>query len=107
MDGEEFMIARSWTGETPKAKAAEYQDLMRRGALPDYRATPGNAGAWCLTRDRVDTVEFTMLTFWDDLDAVRRFAGDDYQVAKYYDFDPDFLVAMAPHVTHYEVDAGA
>jgi hypothetical protein len=44
-----------------------------------------------------------MLTFWDDTDAVKRFAGDDYSLARYYDFDPDYLLEMETHVLHYEV----
>jgi hypothetical protein len=28
-----------------------------------------------------------MLTFWDDIDAIKGFAGDDFGMAKYYDFD--------------------
>jgi hypothetical protein len=31
-----------------------------------------------------------MLTFWDDTDAIKRFAGDDFSLAKYYDFDSDY-----------------
>ena len=44
-----------------------------------------------------------MLTFWDDSLAVARFAGDDYELARYYDFDPDYLIEMEPRVRHYEV----
>ena len=44
-----------------------------------------------------------MLTFWDDVDSVKRFAGDDYSIAKYYDFDSDYLIEMEPGVRHYEV----
>ena len=101
------MIARMWTGRVPVAKAEEYHRLMVDVALPDYRKTPGNQGAWCLTRDLGDETEFTMLTFWPDVAAIKRFAGEDYEVAKYYDFDPDFLVEMTPHVVHYRADAGA
>jgi hypothetical protein len=46
-----------------------------------------------------------MLTFWDDTDAIKRFAGDDYNLAKYYDFDPDYLIEMEVRVRHYEVAA--
>ena len=44
-----------------------------------------------------------MFTLWDDLDAIRRFAGDELTKAKYYDFDPDFLLELEPEVTHFEV----
>jgi hypothetical protein len=44
-----------------------------------------------------------MLTFWDDTDAIKRFAGDDYGVVKYYDFDSNYLIEMEARVRHYEV----
>jgi hypothetical protein len=42
-----------------------------------------------------------MLTFWDDTDAIKRFTGDDYSMAKYYDFD--YLIEMEVRVRYYEV----
>jgi hypothetical protein len=46
---------------------------------------------------------FEMLTFWDDVEAIKRFAGETYQAARYYDFDDDFLVEKEPFVLHFEV----
>jgi heme-degrading monooxygenase HmoA len=97
------MIGRIWHGMIPVSKADEYLDLMRRIALPEYLATRGNRGAWCLHRTEAEVTHFEMLTFWDDTDAIKRFAGDDYSMAKYYDFDSDYLTEMEPHVRHYEV----
>jgi len=99
------MIARIWHGMVPISKTDEYLDLMRRIALPEYVATRGNRGAWCLYRTEADVTHFEMLTFWDDTDAIKRFAGDDYSMAKYYDFDSDYLIEMEPHVQHYEISS--
>ena len=99
------MIARIWHGMVPISKADEYLDLMRRIALPEYLATRGNRGAWCLYRIEGEVAHFEMLTFWDDTDAIKRFAGDDYSMAKYYDFESDYLIEMEPHVRHYEVSS--
>ncbi len=97
------MIGRIWHGAVPAARGQEYLDLMSRVALPEYRATPGNRGAWCLHRTEGDLRHFQMLTFWEDVDAIKRFAGDDYEMAKYYDFDSGYLVEMEARVQHYEV----
>ena len=48
-----------------------------------------------------------MLTFWDDTDAIKRFAGDDYGMAKYYDFDSDYLIEKEAGVRHYQVSSQA
>ncbi len=97
------MIARIWRGEVPAERADEYLDLMRTVALPDYRSTPGNRGAFALRRVRGDRAEFLMLTFWESLESVEAFAGDDPSAAKYYDFDANFLLEMVPTVDHFEV----
>jgi hypothetical protein len=99
------MIARIWHGMVPLSKADEYRDLMHRIALPEYQATRGNRGAWCLYRADAGVAHFEMLTIWDDTSAIKRFAGDDYDLAKYYDFDPEYLIAMEPRVQHYDVYA--
>ncbi|MBV9887154.1 MAG: antibiotic biosynthesis monooxygenase [Acidobacteria bacterium] len=96
------MITRIWHGRTTAGKADEYLDLMRTVAIPEYRATPGNKGAYALLRIEGDVAHFLMLTFWESEDAIRAFAGDDTSVAKYYDFDKDFLLEMEPASTHYE-----
>jgi heme-degrading monooxygenase HmoA len=97
------MIARIWHGAVPAAKSDEYLDRMRKVALPDYKSTPGNCGAFCLHRLEGDVAHFEMLTFWDDVEAIKRFAGSDYEVAKYYDFDRSFLIELEPFVRHYEL----
>jgi hypothetical protein len=57
------MIARIWHGMVSTSKGAEYLDLMRRFALPEYLATRGNRGAWCLYRTEAEVTHFEMLTF--------------------------------------------
>jgi hypothetical protein len=96
------MIARRWHGRVPVSKAGEYLKLMKGVGLADYRSIEGNRGAWCLHRREGDVVHVEMFTLWDDLDAIRRFAGDELTNAKYYDFDPDFLIEMEPEVLHFE-----
>ena len=100
------MIARRWHGRVPVSKAEDYLRLMKEVGLPDYRSTEGNRGAWCLDRSEGDVTHVEMFTLWDDLEAIRRFAGDDLLRAKYYDFDPDFLLELEPEVTHFEVIEG-
>ena len=101
------MIARRWHGRVPAETAAEYVRLMAEVGLPDYESTPGNLGAWCLHRAEGDVVHVEMFTLWEDWHAIRRFAGEDVEVAKYYDFDPDFLLELEPKVIHFEAIAAS
>lgn len=97
------MIARRWHGRVPAAKADDYLVLMRGVAIRDYRATPGNLGAWCLHRREGDIVHVEMFTLWESREAISGFAGEDIQAAKYYEFDADFLLEMESQVVHFEV----
>ena len=95
------MIARMWHGAVRAAKSEEYLNRMREVALPDYKSISGNRGAFCLHRMESDVAHFEMLTFWDDVEAIKRFAGEDFQRAKYYEFDRSFLIELEPNVRHY------
>jgi len=100
------MIARMWHGSVPSAKMEEYLNRMRQIALADYQSIAGNRGAFCLCRLEGDIAHFEMLTFWDDIDAIKRFAGEDYEIAKYYDFDRLFLIELESKALHYTVYNG-
>lgn len=95
------MWVRLWHGATAAEKSDAYLDLMRTIAIPDYRKIPGNLAAYVLHRIEGGVAHFQMLTFWEDLDAIKAFAGEDYHIAKYYDFDPEFLLELEPVATIY------
>ena len=97
------MIGRIWHGAVPVEKSDAYLENMRTVALPGYRGVDGNRGAWVMHRIEGDIAHFDMLSFWDDVDAIKRFAGEDYRVSYYFDFDDDFLIEKEPHVRHWDM----
>jgi heme-degrading monooxygenase HmoA len=97
------MIARLWHGAVPAAKAEAYTRYLEETGLPDYRATPGNRGVRVLRRTDGNVVHFLLVTFWESFAAIRAFAGDDVDRARYYPEDEDFLLELEPTVVHYEV----
>lgn len=100
------MIARIWKGASRTSDAAAYEQYMRDVALPGYRRVPGNRGTLMLRRDRDDDrTAFTMITLWEDMAAVRAFAGDEPDRAVFYPDDDRFLVERDLLVTHHEVYA--
>jgi heme-degrading monooxygenase HmoA len=98
------VIARIWRGGVRTEDADEYVGYVRDTGIEHYRSTPGNLGAWILHRPVGDRTEIVTFSLWEDMDAVRAFAGDDPAQAVYYPEDDRFLVERSSIVDHYEVD---
>jgi heme-degrading monooxygenase HmoA len=92
-----------WHGRVPTDKARGYREFLKRRAVPDYCAVPGNVSVHILERHAGEVTHFVTMTFWEDMTAVRGFTGDDVERAKYYPEDADFLLEFEPTVVHYEV----
>jgi hypothetical protein len=75
------VISRFWRGWTTSDNADAYEELLRTEILPGIHRIDGYRGAYLLRRDVEDGVEFATLTLWESMDAVRAFAGEDYEVA--------------------------
>ena len=97
------MIARIWRGVTPEAKADQYLDYLMKTGVKDLSATEGNQGVQVLRSISNGQAEFLLISLWESLDAIRRFAGDDVERAVYYPEDKEYLLALEPKVAHYEV----
>lgn len=99
------MIARIWHGKTGKSKFAEYSGFLIRVAIPDYEKTKGFRGLVFLRNIVEDEAHFNLITYWDNLDVIRNFAGQDFEKAKYYPEDYEYLLEFEEKVRHFEVFA--
>ena len=97
------MIARTWRGAVRAEDAEAYADYIRATGIAEYAATPGNRGAYMLTRELGELTEFVTLSFWDSFDSIRGFAGDDYETAVFYPEDDRYLVERDLTCTHRHV----
>jgi heme-degrading monooxygenase HmoA len=105
---DEPKILRKWTGVIRTADEQVYVDYIKATGLEDYESTPGNLGFQMVLRARGDgTSEVTTLSWWTSLDAIKAFAGDDPEVARYYPEDDRFLVERPKNVDHYRIVAGS
>ena len=75
------MIARIWRGWAPLATADDYQRHYETEVSGRLRAVSGFRCARLLRRQDGPEVMFTSITFFISLDAIRGFAGDDYELA--------------------------
>jgi hypothetical protein len=96
-------ILRLWKGRATAAKAEDYVRHASQTVFPEVQSLPGHQGAYLLRRSVGSSVEFTVLTLWASMDAVRGFAGPDPQKAV---VEPAARAALSDFdetVTHYEV----
>jgi heme-degrading monooxygenase HmoA len=98
------MIARIWRGATRADDADAYSAYLDRTGHAEYRAVPGHRRTLTLRRLDGARAEFVVITLWDSLDAIRRFAGADVERAVFYPEDERFLVDREDRVTHFDVE---
>jgi heme-degrading monooxygenase HmoA len=98
------MIARIWHGVTMADKADAFLQFVRKTGEQAYLKSPGNQGVHILRRRFDDKAEFLLLSFWDSIESVKLFAGEDYNKAVYpFPEDREFLIELEPKVKHFEV----
>jgi heme-degrading monooxygenase HmoA len=97
------MIARIWRGWAAPGRADHYQRHYETEVRDHLTAVSGFRGAQLLRRDEDGEVAFTSITWFADLDAVRGFAGDDYEQAVVEDAARAALSRWDERVAHHEV----
>ena len=97
------MIARIWRGWAAAGRAADYQRHYETEVREHLTAVGGFRGAQLLRMDDGGEVVFTSITWFTDLDAVRGFAGDDYERAVVEDTAQAALSRWDERVSHHEV----
>ena len=68
----------------------------------DYRNIKGNLSAKILRRIDDNICHFLTVTEWDSYDSIKRFAGEDYEKARYYKEDELYLLEFEEQVKHFE-----
>jgi antibiotic biosynthesis monooxygenase (ABM) superfamily enzyme len=99
------MISRIWHGWTTPENADAYEALLKEEIFTgiEGRHIPGYRGIQLLRRTAGDEVGFVTIMRFDDLEAVRLFAGDDYEVAVVPAKARAVLSRFDERSQHYEV----
>jgi heme-degrading monooxygenase HmoA len=101
------MISRVWHGWTTPANADAYETLLKNEIFIGIRNRQivGYRGIHLLRRNLGDEVEFVTVMWFDSFDAVRAFAGADYEVAVVPPKARALLSRFDQRSQHYEVKA--
>jgi heme-degrading monooxygenase HmoA len=99
------MICRLWRGWTTKSNADVYERIVRSEVIPEIEARriPGFHSIDLVRRERDNDVEFMTLMWFDTLDSVRRFMGEDYEAAHVPTRAQAVLADFERRSAHYDV----
>ncbi|MFJ9542838.1 antibiotic biosynthesis monooxygenase family protein [Streptomyces sp. NPDC101225] len=99
------MICRVWRGWTTPENADAYERIVRGQVIPgiEKRRIPGFLSIDLVRRERDDDVEFMTVMWFDSLDSVRSFMGEDYETAHVPAEARAVLADFDERSAHYEV----
>jgi heme-degrading monooxygenase HmoA len=97
------MIARISRAQTTSTQARAYTEHLKNAVLPAVRKVKGYEGAMLLQRQTGDDVELIVITWWNSLEAISGFAGDDIERAVVADEAADLLTQFDDRVLHYDL----
>jgi antibiotic biosynthesis monooxygenase (ABM) superfamily enzyme len=99
------MICRLWRGWATPESASAYEAIVRGEVIPEIEARriPGFQAIDLMRRTSGAEVEFATIMWFDDLDAVKRFMGEDYEVAHVPERARAVLSRFDERSAHYEV----
>ncbi len=76
---------------------------MKKRAAQDYRSVTGLEKLFFTRRNEGDVSHFLLITIWDSIDSVKKFAGENPEIAKYYPEDDEYLLEKEKYSQNYQV----
>jgi heme-degrading monooxygenase HmoA len=99
------LIARIWRGQTLAIRADDYAKYLYDEGVCAIARIPGNRGVQMLRKVDGDIADFQVLSFWESVEAIKRFAGDKYEEVHHLPDDARYMIGAGPTVEHFEVVA--
>jgi heme-degrading monooxygenase HmoA len=96
------MITRVWHGRTSLDNANRYLYFLLTKGTADYQRTKGNLSVKVWRKFDHDCCHFYTVTEWESVEAIKTFAGEDYEKAVYYPEDEGMLLEFEEKVNHYD-----
>ena len=97
------MIARIWHGSTKPEHADAYEAMLQPELLPGISKVPGFKGSYFLRRSVGNEVEFVTILLWESLEALKAYAGPDYEISIIPEERRKYLAKHDERAAHYEV----
>ncbi|WP_428023447.1 hypothetical protein [Arcobacter sp.] len=97
------MIAREWKAKFPHKHKEGFTKYLYETGIKDTSIVKGYLGSQIFTRDLEESVEITLITYWDCIDSIKAFSGENINIAKLYPEDDKYELNPDTFVLHYEV----
>ena len=97
------MISRHWTGVSKPGKSGDYILHLKNVTFNNLKKITGFISAQILQRDTEEGVEFLVITNWDNVDSIKQFAGNDFELAVVPKLVQDILLKYDKKVKHFDV----
>ncbi len=97
------IIARIWHGKVRSDEAEKYYEYLVKHVIPDIESVKGNLGATIMMKPEGDITHIIVISYWESIDAIKQFAGEDIDKARYYEEDKKYLLGFEPSVEHYYI----
>lgn len=97
------MIARMWRGLAIPGRADDYVKHLKQSVVPELRQIGGFRGIYLLRRKLSDDVEFVVMTLWESMDAIRKFAGENPEIAVVAPAARALFQEYDTEVKHFEI----
>lgn len=97
------MIAREWKCRMPEIHSERFTAYLHETGIKDSSVTSGFLGAQIFHRSLSGKIELTLITYWDNLESIEAFAGNDISQARLYPEDEAYEIEPDLSVQHYKV----
>jgi heme-degrading monooxygenase HmoA len=100
-----MQVSRHWTGVCRSESADAYIMHLQNDTFKKLAAIDGFVSASILKRDVTEGVEFLIVTEWKNLEAIKKFAGENAETAVVPKVVDDMMLRYDKKVRHYDVQA--
>jgi hypothetical protein len=97
-------ISRHWSAIAKKERATEYIDHLKHDTFVKLQSIEGFRKASILHLEVEKGVRFLVITEWESLDAIKKFAGEDCEIAVVPPLVQDIMLEYDRKATHYTID---
>jgi heme-degrading monooxygenase HmoA len=97
------MVARFWHGRTPADRADEYRQYLFDVGVKKIASLPGNRGVQMMMSKTAEQGEFMVVSYWDSIEAIKGYAGEEYTKVHDLPRDNEFLIDHEPLVRHFDL----